>query len=45
MARQFMKITNVTHPIPENVEKYKEILPVFQEAYESLIGIYPKLNW
>ena len=45
MARQFMKITKVTHPIPENVEKYKEILPVFQEAYESLIGIYPKLNW
>ncbi len=41
---RFAKITQVVKPIPENVAKYKEILPVFQEAYDALVPVFPKLN-
>ncbi|MBQ9941501.1 MAG: xylulokinase [Christensenellaceae bacterium] len=44
MAREFMKITHVVDPIPANVEKYKEIIEVFNEAYEAMVPIYPKLQ-
>ncbi len=44
MAKEFMKVTNVVYPIPENVEKYKEIIKVFEESYRALVGVYPKLG-
>lgn len=43
MCERFSRVVEVVHPIPENVKKYREMLPVFQEAYEALCGVFEKL--
>ena len=43
MCERFSRVVETVHPIPENVRKYREILPVFQEAYEALCGVFEKL--
>lgn len=40
-ARKIMKITKTIDPIPENTARFREILPVFSEAYTALKGIFP----
>ena len=42
-ARKIMKITKTIDPIPENTARFREILPVFSEAYTALKGIFPSL--
>ena len=44
-ARKIMKITKTIDPIPENTARFREILPVFSEAYIALKGIFPKLTF
>lgn len=44
-ARKIMKITKTIDPIPENTARFREILPVFSEAYTALKGIFPKLTF
>ena len=43
MCERFSRVVETVHPIPENVRKYREILPVFQEAYEALRDVFEKL--
>ena len=43
MCERFSRVVETVYPIQENVRKYREILPVFQEAYESLRGVFEKL--
>jgi len=40
---KFLKTESRVQPIPENVEKYREITPLFEDCYESLVGVYDKL--
>lgn len=40
---KFLKTDAVVKPIPENVAKYKELMPVFDECYEALTGVYETL--
>lgn len=42
-AEKFIRITGTTNPIPENVRKYKDIRPLFNEAYNSLEPLFSKL--
>ncbi len=44
MAGRFIKVTDVVHPIRENVEKFRGIIETFLESYTALIPIFPKLK-
>ena len=44
MARKFFTVTETVHPIEENVRRFKEIIGVFQEAYDALVPVFPKLH-
>lgn len=37
---RFMKVDDVCQPNPENVERYRELLPRFADAYRRLQGFY-----
>jgi len=41
---RFIRINKVVKPIPENVAKYKALMPVFDEAYFSLCGVFKGLS-
>ena len=41
---RFIKINKVLHPAHENVEKYKALKPLFDEAYFALCGVYKGLS-
>lgn len=40
---RFIRINKTVQPIPENVEKYKQLIPVFDKAYDSLKSLYTDL--
>lgn len=40
---RFIHINKTVQPIPENVAKYKELMPVFDKAYHSLCSLYGDL--
>ena len=40
---RFIRINKTVQPIPENVEKYKRLIPVFDKAYGSLKSLYTDL--
>ncbi|MEG1585899.1 MAG: FGGY-family carbohydrate kinase [Bacteroidales bacterium] len=40
---RFVEIRDTITPIPENVEKYKKLMPVFDQTYHALNGIYDDL--
>lgn len=42
-VKQFMHVTSVTKPIPENHEKYKKMIPLFEDVYYSQVPIYEKM--
>lgn len=44
VQERFAKVTQVVHPNEENARRYREILPVFEESYHALTGIFPKLD-
>ena len=33
----------MTKPIPENVEKYAKLKPIFEKIYEGLYPVYPDI--
>ena len=41
---RFIKINKVVQPIPENVAKYKTLMPLFDEAYFAMCGVYKGLS-
>ena len=41
-CREMVKITNTIKPIPGNVERYKEMYPLYQELYGDLQKWYKK---
>lgn len=41
---RFIRITNTIQPNPENVAKYKELMPVFNASYYALCGVYKQLS-
>jgi len=43
-VEKYIQITQTTNPIPENVEIYKNIRPLFDEAYFSLENLFMKMN-
>jgi len=40
---RFISIQKKITPIPENVEKYKAVMPVFDHAYHALCGVYEEI--
>jgi D-xylulose kinase len=40
---RFIHIQKKITPIPENVEKYKAVMPVFDHAYHALCGVYKEI--
>lgn len=40
---RFIRIQKTVTPVPENVEKYKAIMPVFDHTYHALCDIYSEL--
>ena len=40
---KYLEITAVTKPIPENVEKYAKLKPIFEKIYEGLYPVYPDI--
>lgn len=41
---RFIKITDTVHPNPNNSNKYKAIMPLFDEAYFALCDVYKGLS-
>ena len=41
---RFIRINKRISPIPENVAKYKAMMPVFDHLYDSLCGVYKELS-
>ena len=41
---RFIKINKIVRPIPENVAKYKALMPIFDEAYFALCGVFKGLS-
>ncbi|MBD3304789.1 xylulokinase [candidate division KSB3 bacterium] len=37
---RFIKIDSVQEPIPENVDKYQSLKPIFDKCYHSLVDVY-----
>lgn len=44
VANQFVEITGTTKPIPENVKRYQEILPLFEKSYAALEPIFEEIH-
>ena len=42
-AGKFIQITGTTNPIPQNVRKYRDIRPLFDEAYNLLEPLFSKI--
>ena len=40
---KYLEIAAVTKPIPENVEKYAKLKPIFEKIYEGLYDVYPDI--
>ena len=40
---RFIDIESVSKPIPENVETYNKMKPLFEDCYTSLVGVFDKL--
>ena len=40
---KYLEIAAVTKPIPENVEKYAKLKPIFEKIYEGLYPVYPDI--
>ena len=40
---KFIEISQVTHPNPENHERYEALFTIYREVYENLKDTYPKL--
>lgn len=40
---KYLEIVAVTKPIPENVEKYAKLKPIFEKIYEGLYPVYPDI--
>lgn len=40
---RFIRIRKKVTPIPENVEKYKRLMPVFDHTYHALTNVYSEL--
>lgn len=43
VTERFIKVTTTIKPIPENVAKYKKIMPIFDKSYYSLCDIYTEI--
>lgn len=43
VTERFIHIRKTVQPIPENVEKYKKLMPVFDRAYHNLCSTYADL--
>ncbi|WHH58516.1 xylulokinase [Petroclostridium sp. X23] len=43
VINKFIKIESTQQPIQDHVEKYKKMIPIFDESYDALINIYEKL--
>lgn len=43
VARTFFKIEDTINPIKTNQAVYEKIEPIFEECYDSLVGVYGKL--
>ena len=41
---RFINIEKVIYPNPENVEKYKRLIPLFDESYHALCSVYKNLS-
>lgn len=37
IAKEFQKVESVTEPIPENVRRYQQLQPVFEQALQNLV--------
>ena len=44
VANQFVQITGTTKPIAENVERYRQILPLFEQSYAALEPIFQEIH-
>lgn len=42
-CRKFIEIVSTTKPIPENVEKYQKLKPLFEKIYHGLEPVYPDM--
>jgi xylulokinase len=40
---RFIRVEEVLKPVAGNVEKYKRIIPIFEDAYHALEGVYSRL--
>ena len=40
---KYLEIVKTTEPIPENVEIYKKLKPVYEKIYEGLYDVYPEI--
>ena len=40
---KYLEIAATTKPIPENVEKYAKLKPIFEKIYEGLYPVYPDI--
>lgn len=43
VASKFLTIEDTIQPIEANQEVYKKLAPIFDECYQSLVGVYEKL--
>jgi xylulokinase len=44
VIHDFVTIEEVYKPIPENVQRYNDLKPLFEEAYQSLTGVFDGLD-
>jgi len=44
VINRFIKINRIIQPVPENVAKYKTLMPLFDEIYYALCGVYKGLT-
>ena len=42
-VERFIRVKDVTRPIPENVEKYRQIAALFRELYDRMVPVYDKM--
>jgi xylulokinase len=43
-CKQLIKVTESIEPIPENVQKYKKLYPVYQELYKDLCERFKQID-
>ncbi|MDF2614014.1 MAG: xylB [Clostridia bacterium] len=44
VIHEFLKIEDKVYPNRDNTQVYDKMLPIFNECYESLVGVYEKLS-